>query len=187
MSELKPCPFCGGAAKFAHIFENPEKCMVSCRECDGGIDAVFADEEKAIAAWNRRAQPANKEKGKYAMDTESKRIFDDLYALHDHYDEDPQHMICAEAADYIKNLSEMLERRAQPANEPLTLDELREMDGEPVWIPIPDGSGYGDWAIVDIGAQTELLKAVDLDVAHEECNYGKTWLAYRRKPEGSKP
>ena len=58
MSELKPCPFCGGEAKFVHIFENPEKCMVSCRECDGGIDAVFANEEAANEAWNRRAQPA---------------------------------------------------------------------------------------------------------------------------------
>ena len=57
--KLLNCPFCGGEAKFVHIFENPEKCMVSCRECDGGIDAVFADEEKAIEAWNRRAQPTN--------------------------------------------------------------------------------------------------------------------------------
>lgn len=55
MAKLLPCPFCGGEAKFLHIFENPEKCMVSCRDCDGVIDAVFADEEKAIAAWNRRA------------------------------------------------------------------------------------------------------------------------------------
>lgn len=59
MSELKLCPFCGGKAKFVHIFENPEKCMVSCRECDGGIDAVFASEDAAEEAWNRRAQPAN--------------------------------------------------------------------------------------------------------------------------------
>ena len=56
MTKLKPCPFCGGEAKFVHIFENPEKCMVSCRECDGGIDAVFANEEAAAEAWNRRAQ-----------------------------------------------------------------------------------------------------------------------------------
>ncbi|MDR1631217.1 MAG: Lar family restriction alleviation protein [Oscillospiraceae bacterium] len=34
-------------------------------------------------------------------------------------------------------------RRAQPANEPLTLDEIRGMDGEPVWI-----AEANIWAIV---------------------------------------
>lgn len=51
---LKPCPFCGGAGKFKHIFENPDKCMVGCGSCDACIDAVFADEEKAAAEWNWR-------------------------------------------------------------------------------------------------------------------------------------
>ena len=67
------------------------------------------------------------------MDKTSKEIFKKLYDLHDRYDEDPQHVICAEAADYIKNLSEMLNRRAQPSNEPLTLEQLRGMRGEPLW------------------------------------------------------
>lgn len=32
-----------------------------------------------------------------------------------------------------------------PPNEPLTLEELREMDGEPVWLDVADGV----WALVD--------------------------------------
>jgi hypothetical protein len=82
--------------------------------------------------------------------------------------------------------AEKVSRRAAPENKALTLEQLRQMDGEPVWIPMPDGSGYGDWAIVDIGAQTELLKAVGIEASHDESEYGKTWLAYARKPEGSK-
>lgn len=39
---------------------------------------------------------------------------------------------------------------AQP-NEPLTLEELREMDGQPVWIERP---GYGaKWALVNVWAK----------------------------------
>ncbi|MDD3230827.1 MAG: hypothetical protein PHE09_16665 [Oscillospiraceae bacterium] len=96
---------------------------------------------------------------------------------------DFEHSQCAKLLADNARLKAELNCYATPENKPLTVDELRKMDGEPVWIPIPDGSGYGDWAIVDIGAQTELLKAVGLDAAHEECNYGKTWLAYRRPPE----
>lgn len=38
-----------------------------------------------------------------------------------------------------------VERRAQPANDPLTLDELRGMDGQPVWSEI---GAY--WLLVDV-------------------------------------
>lgn len=61
------------------------------------------------------------------MDKISEKIFNELYALHDHYDEDPQHMICAEAADYIKNLSQMLAQSSQPANEPLACEGCEEL------------------------------------------------------------
>lgn len=57
--ELKECPFCGGEAKFSHIFENPDKCMIGCRDCDCTIDSVFQNEAEATTAWNRRATPAN--------------------------------------------------------------------------------------------------------------------------------
>lgn len=62
-------------------------------------------------------------------------------------------------------------------NSPLTMDELREMDGEPVWVCLPNGS-YGGWMINYQGwcmnrfASTEMYGT-----------YGKSWLAYRRRPE----
>ena len=53
MSELKPCPFCGGEAK---INENYSGYIPYCtnRECAG--DKVFFDtDEEAIEEWNKRA------------------------------------------------------------------------------------------------------------------------------------
>ncbi len=56
-------------------------------------------------------------------------------------------------------------------NAPLTLEELRGMDGEPVWVDFPkcpEASG----CVYD-----GLLGDCDFE------NCGNTWLAYRRRPE----
>ena len=63
--------------------------------------------------------------------------------------------------------------------DPLTLDELREMDGEPVWVQSPGVPEYGRWAIVE-GVGENCLFLHDDFTCHD---YGKTWLAYRQKPE----
>ena len=63
--------------------------------------------------------------------------------------------------------------------EPLTLDELRKMDGEPVWVQSPGVQEYGRWAIVE-GVGENCLFLHDDFTCHD---YGKTWLAYRQKPE----
>ena len=63
--------------------------------------------------------------------------------------------------------------------EPLTLDELRRMDGEPVWVQSPGVPEYGRWAIVE-GVGENCLFLHDDFTCHD---YGKTWLAYRQKPE----
>ena len=64
-------------------------------------------------------------------------------------------------------------------NEPLTMDELRQMDGEPVWVQSPGVPEYGRWAIVE-GVGENCLFLRDDFTCHD---YGKTWLAYRQKPE----
>lgn len=86
-----------------------------------------------------------------------------------------------------------MDRRAKMAellrmeeNYPLTLDELQEMDGEPVFLmPIrrayTDGE-QGAWALVDLNQRMCRVSGGGLAV-FENC--GKTWLAYRRKPEES--
>lgn len=71
-------------------------------------------------------------------------------------------------------------------NEPLTLDELREMDGEPVLLETGE-----------VSIREQLIAAWEILIDHDEdCffftrrkkgfsakNYGLTWLAYRRKKE----
>ena len=68
------------------------------------------------------------------------------------------------------------------ANEPLNLDELRQMDGEPVWVEFGE---CGDWRIpdfIDIGAYRGFIRFTDRS-SELLADYGKDWLAYRHKPE----
>ena len=72
MSELKPCPFCGGEAKTKH-YEDNDSLIIYCPTCSKdwdlkgerpgerwAADFEFAgwseeDDDAVIAAWNRRA------------------------------------------------------------------------------------------------------------------------------------
>lgn len=70
-------------------------------------------------------------------------------------------------------------------NEPLTLEQLREMDREPVWIDEREEPEYSGWYIVywDRGKYLVLQSITTHGLLMDE--YGKTWLAYRRPPERS--
>ena len=100
----------------------------------------------------------------------------------------------AATLDYMEELHGM--RRARPATGPLTLDELRRMDGEPVWVkeitPEPIDGNY--WGLVDpdlvcvggYGVGAILSTATDGKSRSAQTpfsDYGKTWLAYRTKPK----
>ena len=71
-----------------------------------------------------------------------------------------------------------------PPNEPLTIEQLREMDGEPVWIvDIGPHKWYGPgWAIVERDNCLVRTAKNWSPVFFER--YGEQWLAYRRPPEG---
>lgn len=76
MSELKPCPFCGGRAKLHNGFEihpvidvngayvdadinSDGMSWVYCTQCHAStVEVDVGNEEKAINAWNRRANNA---------------------------------------------------------------------------------------------------------------------------------
>ena len=90
-------------------------------------------------------------------------------------------------------IAEKLCREARDKNPPLTLEELREMDGEPVWIiPMRGSGGFCTWMLVDAECHILLMEpryypAEDVMIPHycandENQGYQNTWLAYRRKP-----
>lgn len=86
-----------------------------------------------------------------------------------------------EAEAYHAMFAAMLEESM--SNDPLTLEQLREMNGEPVWIvDIGGRNWYGPgWAIVD--RENNLVRTVKNwnPVFFEK--YGEQWLAYRRPKE----
>ena len=69
--DLKPCPFCGGDAEIcSHYFEEEDMTLwqVRCKERPYAVEhpcytadsfISFDNKEKAIEAWNRRANDAD--------------------------------------------------------------------------------------------------------------------------------
>ena len=76
-----------------------------------------------------------------------------------------------------------------PQNEPLTLDKLRKMDGEPVYVvPVNEFSELGKWCVLSVDNSDDyscaLVPGIDCWAWRFEA-YGETWFAYRRPPEGA--
>ena len=75
-----------------------------------------------------------------------------------------------------------------PPNEPLTLEQLRKMDGEPVYIvffPDADGEKLQFWALVAVDEWGEIYLMNNLggSSAYEEV-WADIEAIYRRPPEG---
>lgn len=62
-----------------------------------------------------------------------------------------------------------------PPNEPLTIEQLREMGGQPYWhVGLREESPPPHWNILDPFYAKHI----------EDYRYGENWLAYRRPLEG---
>ena len=71
---------------------------------------------------------------------------------------------------------------SKASNPPLTLDELREMDGEPVWVKSMSSLNKSDWHKVNTGRMILVDSAggywnMDKDFI------GRLFIVYRHKPE----
>ena len=91
---------------------------------------------------------------------------------------DPAYAIAASMS-----LDALKREAAQEINAPLTLEELRGMDGEPVWVEFRGTPKWNEWRIVNWDCQMGAIRLWD--------NTGMWWrfnpsyvTAYRRKPEG---
>ena len=65
--------------------------------------------------------------------------------------------------------------------EPLTLDELRNMDGEPVYCV--EITGREEWLFRRDGGFADMYGEFTSDDFMSWDNYGKLWWCYRQKPE----
>lgn len=77
----------------------------------------------------------------------------------------------------------MFDKIAEQSNEPLAPEELREMDGEPVWVEIPEGR-VAEWCIAKwdpLMGRTRLWGSGGKWFDGRNC--GKSLFVYRHRPE----
>jgi Lar family restriction alleviation protein len=111
--QLKPCPFCGGI----NVIHSGYR--MYCHACGAeGPDADSADESAAIAAWNRRAQPAQAGAEPVAWRNAAIRVGEDLCSVgpYGYYD-----MTADQWLDWALSVVTV----HAPARVPLTDEELR--------------------------------------------------------------
>lgn len=65
-----------------------------------------------------------------------------------------------------------------PPNELLTIEQLREMDGEPVWVEL-----YQAWALVEVKQNGSIMFYGN----SFSCSYSRTWHVYRFRPDRRPP
>lgn len=83
-------------------------------------------------------------------------------------------------------ISALRAQQEQQPNAPLTLDEMREMDGYPVWVVCLRPERYYEppigWRIIEKSI-VDTFGVWNESSCLAERDYGKTWLAFRQKPE----
>ena len=100
-----------------------------------------------------------------------------------------------QAITYLKGYLEVLPEYAHMKldavkNDPLTWDELKQMEGKPVWIEEQysfDEEWYGHWEVISSFCDDEFVDdpdpvvyMTDDEVRHKN-DLGKTWQAYRKE------
>ncbi|HPE08135.1 MAG TPA: Lar family restriction alleviation protein [Saprospiraceae bacterium] len=73
-------------------------------------------------------------------------------------------------------------KRAKPDNPPLNINDLTQMDGEPVWITWTDNRIKDQWWIVNSPRWIEM----EFFDSYNNDDSGTIWIAYRNKQEEQK-
>ena len=91
---------------------------------------------------------------------------------------DSRYTILREALDMAISA---LRQQGQERNAPLTMAELRQMDGEPVYSV--EITGREEWLFRRDGGFADMYGEFTSDDFMVWDNYGKLWWCYRQKPE----
>lgn len=195
-TELLACPFCGGEVidRWFHEYDS-----LQCDNC--GIVFTLPQHgcgDELHQAFNRRAEPANEPPhypGLYCKYNVFKvsdgSAVNDCFVLRP--DRDPAAVFALRAyaaATANKSLADdIIGWVGKPDNPPLTLDELRGMDGEPVRIEEDGECQYGLVSLSGcaLAPQYEVITLCSGDfylMREMAGNFRVYPLAYRRKPEG---
>jgi hypothetical protein len=86
-----------------------------------------------------------------------------------------------ELADAIVTVFDAIGVYLEAAAKPLTLDELLQMNGEPVWVENLQMKPLSSYGIVSIDEEPYSYVSAPL-ADYSLSDYGGTWIAYRRKP-----
>ena len=144
---------------------------VAWQECKTAL-ASYSDmqnkHDTLMRRWGEMVETIRRKVDAGTLTAEDRRLLDDLNLPHRYDKRNPTaHELCE--------------------NPPLTPEELREMDGEPVWavLRLSTNGIKGGWALVDTrhGYAAAQQRWTNWTLWYDE--YGKTWLAYRRRPEVS--
>lgn len=153
----------------------------------GDPDSIFTHD----AAVLREAADALRAKQSHAKLYDNDAYFDEFKdGVYDLLADDPTWDRANQIIDAF-DMAPTVEAEPLPLNNQLTLDELRKMDGKPVWLVGADDAKIerNGYAAVDFryfGSKNVPVifwfgTAIENEPDPE--NYGKTWTAYRRKPE----
>lgn len=90
-----------------------------------------------------------------------------------------------------KKLVEAWNTRTQPENKPLTLEQLKQMDGNPVWVEFinPVGDIKSSWFLVSNDYSFKITNSETYELYPDEEDedwYGIDYVAYVHKPEANK-
>lgn len=102
---------------------------------------------------------------------------DDLYDACSDADRD----VLVKQREIVEYTISALRQQGQERNAPLTLAELGEMDGEPVWCV--EVTGREEWLFRRDGGFADMYGEFTSDDFMVFDNYGKFWWCYRQKPE----
>lgn len=184
--KIEICPVCGSPIEHIELTTLPPIPIKQCLACDwrweGKQEAVeyvmFKDEaaikvKKAIDLLSEKRNLTRKlqegwKNAEYCPPEETVGSAGLFYNQHKEY---------ADALDLA-----LTALRSMPeAGEPLSLQQLREMDGKPVWVEFEDGSG-GLWGIVHISIFEQIVFPDGLHCTIGQLYYGKIYKAYSYPP-----